>query len=140
MEAKLRRNGEAADPRTFALFLATRGESPRLAVRLARAEIVQRADVLTHDVLAWALAAGGALEEAATEMHAALAEGTKDPRMFLHAGEIALARGRGDEAAEFFRRARIGAASLTPVERARLGATSERVADAAFIPANVFLP
>src|SRR4029077_1767075 len=38
IEAQLRQHGAASDPRTFAIFLATRRESPDIALRLARAE------------------------------------------------------------------------------------------------------
>ena len=57
VETQLRSRGESADPRTFALFLATRGEDPVTALRLAREELNNRQDVLTRDALAWALAA-----------------------------------------------------------------------------------
>ncbi|HKX36924.1 MAG TPA: tetratricopeptide repeat protein, partial [Rhizorhapis sp.] len=56
-EAELRRRGAAADARTFALFLATRREQTELTVSLMRHELEERADVFTHDALAWSLAA-----------------------------------------------------------------------------------
>ena len=74
MEAKLSARGEAADPRTFSLFLATRGENPNDAVRLARAELLNRSDVFTQDALAWALAASGDSAGAEAAIQAALAE------------------------------------------------------------------
>jgi tetratricopeptide (TPR) repeat protein len=87
--ANLRKHGAVADPRTYSLFLATHGDQPELAVRLAKEELRQRGDVFTHDALAWALAAAGHLEEARTHMAAALAEGTVDARLFFHAAMIA---------------------------------------------------
>lgn len=121
-ETALRARGEVSDPRTFALFLATRDEDPAQAVRLARAELENRGDVFSHDALAWALAASGDWPAAAAEMKAALAEGTRDARLLLHAGEIAAARGEKDAAARYFAEARPLAAGLTPSERARLTA------------------
>ncbi|MBI4626018.1 MAG: tetratricopeptide repeat protein [Verrucomicrobia bacterium] len=121
IESELRARGAQADPRTLALFLATRGDAATDAVRLARDELANRGDVFTHDALAWALAASGDAAAADAEMRAALAERTQDARLFWHAGEIALARGATMEADEFFRKARPLAATLTPSERGRLG-------------------
>jgi hypothetical protein len=89
-------------------------------VLLARAEVRERGDVFSHDALAWALAADGDLEGAAKHMRAALAEGTIDARLFLHAGEIALARGEPEAAQTHFAQARAGANTLTPSERTLL--------------------
>ena len=59
VEAQLCQRGASSDPRTLALYLATRHESPETALRLARAELDSRSDVFTHDALAWSLAAAG---------------------------------------------------------------------------------
>lgn len=120
VESELRRRGAASDPRTFALFLATRHEEPPTAVLLARTELENRADVLSHDALAWAFAANGDYAAAEPEMRAALAEQTHDARLYLHAGEIMQARGRGEEAAKFFAEAKPLAGTLTPAEGALL--------------------
>ena len=125
VEGLLTGGGERSDPRTLALYLATRGEQPAVAVRLAREELANRADVLTHDALAWALAANGELPAAEAEMRAALAEKTRDARLLFHAGEIALARGDRAAAQEFFARAQPDAGTLTPSERARLATRLE---------------
>ena len=120
LEVTLRARGAAADPRTLALFLATRGEQPAVALRLAREELARRADVLTRDALAWALLAHGEPAAAAGAMHAALAEHTRDARLFFHAGEIALANGELAAAQRHFADAQALAATLTPSERALL--------------------
>ena len=130
IEAMLKTRGAASDPRTTALFLATRGVEPATAVRLAREELENRGDVFSHDALAWALVASGEVAAADGEMRAALAEHTADARLFFHAGEIALARGARAEAEKFFAQARPLAAALTPAERARLGS---HAADAAAV-------
>jgi tetratricopeptide (TPR) repeat protein len=121
-EALLTSNGETTDPRTLALFLATHGRQTNLAVRLARAEIGDRADVFSYDALAWALAASGDLNGADIAMQRALSEGTRDARVFFHAGEIAWSRGRFEDAKKHFAAALPLAAALTPTERARLQA------------------
>jgi tetratricopeptide (TPR) repeat protein len=126
-EAAIGRRGAGDDPRTLALFLATRGTDATRAVALARAELRERGDVFTHDALAWALHAAGDTAGADAAMRTALREGTVDARLALHAGEIAAAAGRGAEAAEQFRRAEAAAGTLLPSERARLAAAKERV-------------
>lgn len=120
IETELAVHGETGDQRTFALFLATRGEHVATALRLARAELAERADGFTHDAVAWALAANGEFAAADTAMRAALAEGTQDARLFFHAGEIAIGRGANDAAQAHFALAWRYAGSLTPGERARL--------------------
>lgn len=120
VEAALLARGAAEDPRTFALFLATRGQDGATAVRRAREELAQRQDVFSHDALAWALARNGELAAAQAMMLTALAEGTQDARLFLHAGEIARRAGRREEAASFLEKAQAAAGTLTPSERALL--------------------
>lgn len=119
-ERMIKTHGEAGDPRTLALFLATRGEAAGDAVRLAREELTHRADVLTHDAVAWALAAHGDVAGAQAEIALAGAEHTRDARLLWHAGEIALAAGDHAAADRAFASARPLAATLTPSERTRL--------------------
>jgi hypothetical protein len=69
----------------MAVYLATRGESPEIALRLAKEELRSRGDVFTHDAYAWSLAAAGRLTEAQREMELALNQGTEDGRLFFHA-------------------------------------------------------
>lgn len=120
VEEEIKGHAEASDPRTLALFLATRRVDTAKAVRLAREELTNRGDVFSHDALAWALAASGDSAAAGAEMEQALAERTKDARLFLHAGEIALSGGRREAATDFFRRALPLANTLLPGERALL--------------------
>jgi len=120
VEAELERRGEASDPRTFSLFLATRGGSSAEAVRLARAELANRADVFTQDALAWALASAGDYAGADAAMRDALSARTKDARLFLHAGEIAMKRGEPDSAKSYFGEAAKYSDTLTPGEKTLL--------------------
>jgi tetratricopeptide (TPR) repeat protein len=120
VEAELLRSGAAADPRTFALFLASTGRDAGEAVRLARAELANRSDVFTHDALAWALAAAGRLEEARPHAEHALSEGTRDARLLYHGGALAAAAGRREDARRLFLEAATLERLLLPSERADL--------------------
>jgi len=117
VETRLRSRGATSDPRTFALYLATRGEEPSLAVQLAESELQQREDVFTHDALAWALAAAGRIEEAGTQMTLALAEGTGDARLLFHAAVIAARAGRTEDATQWFTKVAVMMDLLLPSEQ-----------------------
>jgi len=117
VEGLLRRRGATSDPRTLSLYLATRGEETDLAVRLAEQELNTRGDVFTHDALAWALSAAGRHEEAHARMQHALATGTIDSRLLLHAAVIASRAGATNEAQELFARADFVKSLLLPSER-----------------------
>jgi tetratricopeptide (TPR) repeat protein len=129
VEAQLCQRGAASDPRTLALYLATRRESPETALRLARAELDSRSDVFTHDVLAWSLAAAGNLAEAQSEMLRALAEGTQDARLFFHAGIIASQAGHSADAERWLRKASDLSHLLLPSERNELQNAAARGAE-----------
>jgi len=116
IESRLVADGMAEDPRTVALFLATHGRDPATAVRLATAELKNRSDVITHSTNALALAAAGRIGEAITHERAALAEGTVDARLLLHAGRVA-ALARQPDAADLLRRASRLTPLLLPSER-----------------------
>jgi tetratricopeptide (TPR) repeat protein len=120
IEAQLRQHGAVSDPRTFAIFLATRRESPETALRLAQAEFDSRSDVFTYDAFAWALAAAGKFTEAQSEMERALAEGTEDGRLFFHAAMIASQYGNGDKARRWLEKASGLSHLLLPSERNEL--------------------
>ena len=120
IEVQLRKHGANSDPRTMALFLATRHENPATALRLARTELGSRSDVFTHDALAWSLAAAGNLAEAHSEMHRALAEGTEDARLFFHAAMIASQASHAADAERWLRKASELSQLLLPSERNEL--------------------
>jgi tetratricopeptide (TPR) repeat protein len=119
-EARLVREGPASDPRTLALFLATRGREPETALRLADRELETRADVFTLDARAWALAANGRAKEARAVMQRALAEGTADARLFYHAGVIAARANDRAAARRWLGKAAVIRQMLFPSERAEL--------------------
>jgi tetratricopeptide (TPR) repeat protein len=116
VELELGTGGAAADPRTLSLYLATRRTNPDEALRLAEEELRTRADVFTLDAHAWALAAAGRVVEAREVMGRALAEGTEDARIFLHAGVIHAAAGQRREAMRWLSRAERLRATLLPSE------------------------
>jgi tetratricopeptide (TPR) repeat protein len=124
---KLLRSGAANDGRTTALYLATARLSVEEALRLARAELQQRQDVHSHDALAWALAANGEYAAAEIAARSALAEGTRDPRMFLHAGIIAEKRGNLAEATALLSKAASFDDTLLPSEHRQLDESRARL-------------
>jgi Flp pilus assembly protein TadD len=143
VEAQLRQRGASSDPRTLALYLATRHESPEMALRLARAELDSRSDVFTHDALAWSLAAAGKLTDAQSEMQRALAEGTQDARLFFHAGIIASQAGLAADAERWLRKASELSHLLLPSERNELQTAergAEKKASVASNPKETFSP
>jgi tetratricopeptide (TPR) repeat protein len=123
VEESLKSTGAQNDPRTLALFLATRGDQAELAVKLAQQELQSRADIFTHDALAWALAAAGRPAEAWPHMEKALAEGTIDARLFTHAGVLAAKLGRTTNAQSWLNKARDLQRMLLPSEQLQLAAT-----------------
>jgi tetratricopeptide (TPR) repeat protein len=74
--------------RHLALFWADRGTDLDAALKLARHERSERADVFTEDALAWCLFKKGMLDEARASIERALRLGTRDARMLYHAGMI----------------------------------------------------
>ena len=75
------------------------------ALDLARKELDVRRDIYTYDVLAWALYKNGKVGEALPAMTEALRLGTKDARLFFHAGMIHQAVGDAQKAREFLEKA-----------------------------------
>ena len=103
--AEVRRRGAQGDARTLSLFLATRGEAPEQALRLAQAERRLRGGPYTDDMLAWALLRAGKPAEAQAAIAPALALGLRDASLWYHAGAIAIANGDPAAGAELLRRA-----------------------------------
>jgi len=125
VETQLVAKGPVTDPRTCSLYLATRRTNSELAVRLAREELAARADVFTHDALAWALAAAGKSDEAQSHLRLALAQGTQDARLAFHAAVITAQAGKLDEAGAWFEKAGALKFQLHPSEQAELQSTAK---------------
>jgi tetratricopeptide (TPR) repeat protein len=90
IRAELEQKG-AADPRTLALFLATKNLQTGRALQLALEERKTRDDVYTEDTVAWALYRAGRMQEALQAANSATKLGTRDARLWFHAGAIRLA-------------------------------------------------
>ena len=116
VEREIATGGAAADPRTVSLYLATRRTDTDKALALAEEELRTRADVFTLDAHAWALASAGRVAEARDVIGRALAEGTEDARLFLHAGVIHAALGQRREARRWLNKAERLSATLLPSE------------------------
>jgi tetratricopeptide (TPR) repeat protein len=140
VEENLRRHGAAEDPRSFALFLTTRGETNEIALRLAQSELDSRRDVMTYDALAWALAGMGRISEAQSEMERALSEGTEDARLFFHAAVIASRNGRSTEARQWFEKTSRIAHMLLPSERKRFQTALAEIAQRTPVAASATAP
>ena len=121
VEAIAQLAGEAGSvyDRGLSLYLSDHGLDPDRAVTLARDELAVRADVYGHDTLAWALLNAGDAAGADTAMRSALTAGTRDARLWYHAGLIALANGRSSEAATSLGSALALGPALDPVARQR---------------------
>jgi tetratricopeptide (TPR) repeat protein len=125
VEAVLKRTGAQNDPRTFALFLATRGDEIELAIELAQRELQSRADIFTHDALAWAFTAAGRFDAARPHMEKALAAGTIDARLFTHAGLLEAKLGHSTTAESWLTKARSIQHMLLPSEQEQLAAAMD---------------
>ena len=75
------------------------------AVQAARTELEVRRDIHGYDALAWALYKAGKLEDALAPMTEALRLGTRDARLFFHAGMIHRGLGHTEQARTFLARA-----------------------------------
>lgn len=120
VEAELAVRAIGDDPRTFSIFLSTRGEQTAKAFKLAEDELQNRRDVFTLDALAWAQLAVGKNSEAWQTMQSALATGTQDARLFLHAAVIAAKANQTAEAQRYFKRVSALQSTLLPSEKERL--------------------
>lgn len=113
--AVARADGSVYD-RQLVLFAADHGREVEAAVQAAAAELEVRTDVYGFDTYAWALFKAGRVGEAAEASAEAMALGTPDPRIEYHAGMIAAAAGRLDDARALLERADAGRAALPPLQ------------------------
>ena len=105
--------------RQLILFAADHDLDPQRAVAAAATSLEERRDVYGFDASAWALYAAGRIDEAAEAADHALALATPDPRLAYHAGMIALADGRTEDARALLGTAVAGRAALPPLQAAR---------------------
>lgn len=79
--------------RQLANFYSDHGLNLEQALELALAELNSRKDIYGYDAVAWAHYKNGNFEEAQTLIGQALALGTRDARLYYHAGMISFALG-----------------------------------------------
>jgi tetratricopeptide (TPR) repeat protein len=91
--------------RELASFYADHDMKLDDALALARLELEIRHDIYGYDILAWTLYKTGKPEEAVAPMTEALRLGTKDAKLFFHAGMIYRSLGQADKAKDFLARA-----------------------------------
>ncbi|MCB1211229.1 MAG: tetratricopeptide repeat protein, partial [Verrucomicrobiales bacterium] len=114
--AKLKEVGQRGDPRSYAIWLSTSGIETDEALDLAKAEMMARRDTFSWDALAWAQSAAGETVAAQISIRHAMAEGTRDARLLMHAGIIALRVGDA-EASGLLNQAQQMRAQLLPSEQ-----------------------
>jgi len=102
---KLSKLNRALYNRELAYFYADHDIKLTEALELAKRELDYRKDVYAYDLLAWSLYKNGKLAQARDAIDEALKLGTKDAKLFYHAGMIYRALRAGEKAAEFLSRA-----------------------------------
>lgn len=91
--------------RELALFWADHDMNLDKALETAKDERKKRKDIYTSDVLAWTLYKKGNFTEAKNEMDEAMRLGTRDARLYFHAGMIALALDNDEKGKEYLKEA-----------------------------------
>jgi tetratricopeptide (TPR) repeat protein len=102
---KVARAGNEKTNRNLALVYADQGRNLARALELAQEELKVRGDVYTYDALAWVLYKNAKYEEAGQAAAKALQWKTPEPAFYYHAGMIAKARGKKEEALQQLQRA-----------------------------------
>jgi tetratricopeptide (TPR) repeat protein len=104
-KALLESNRKDNANRKLVFYYADHAQQPARALTVAQQEYAWRHDVYTLDAYAWALHVNGRDAEARKQIETALAVGIRDPRLFLHAGEIALKVGDVPAAKSYLKQA-----------------------------------
>jgi tetratricopeptide (TPR) repeat protein len=102
------RVGQAAQEkanRNLAIIYADHDWNTPRALELAKNELDVRGDIYTYDALAWAFYKNHQFSEADEAMKKAMRFRTPEPSFYYHAGLIANALGRKDEAKEMLKKA-----------------------------------
>ncbi len=99
-----RANNQAAN-RGLAVVYADHDRQLPRALELAQAELNVRQDIYTYDALAWVLYKNNQHAEAWAAMTKALRLGTPEPSFHYHAGMIAKAMGRAEDARKHLEKA-----------------------------------
>lgn len=89
--------------RQLAMFWADHDQKLDEALQIVERERANRADIFTCDALAWALFKNNRIDEASNAIEEALRLGTRDGRIFYHAGMIYNAAGDRAKAKKFLK-------------------------------------
>lgn len=103
--ARLSKLSGALYNRQLAIFYADHDLKATEAYALAKKEYETRRDIYGADALAWAALKAGKLDEAQSAIKEALKLGTKDAKLFYHAGMIHRAAGDNRTAKDYLERA-----------------------------------
>jgi tetratricopeptide (TPR) repeat protein len=114
-----RSSGERTN-RNLALLFADHDRNLDRAAELAGNEIKVRPDVYTHDAFAWVLYKQKRFAEAEQSAEKALALKSPEPAFYYHAGLIAAALGKSEEAATRLKRAMELNPLFDPIQSTRL--------------------
>jgi tetratricopeptide (TPR) repeat protein len=93
------------DERDLAYFYADHDIKLNESLELAKMELEERKDIYAYDLMAWTLYKNGKPQEALTAITEALKLGTKDAKLFFHAGMIYYRLGEAERAKIYLRRA-----------------------------------
>jgi tetratricopeptide (TPR) repeat protein len=91
--------------RQLALFWADQDINLDEALAVAQREFSVRKDIYASDLLAWCLFKKGRIDEAKAAIAEAMRLGTKDPRLFYHAGMIHMAGGNKKDGKKYLQTA-----------------------------------
>lgn len=91
--------------RQIAMFYADHDRKLDEALKLVQSEISVRKDIYGYDALAWCLYKNGKIAESVTAIRQALTMGTKDAKIFYHAGIIFSAAKQNAEAKKYLKMA-----------------------------------
>ena len=117
--------------RLIALFHADHDSKLEDAYQSAAAEYSARRDVYGADAVAWTALKSGRLTEAQSSIREALRLGTRDAKLFYHAGMIALASGDTASARDFLQRALTLNPHFDPIQATNARKALERCAPGA---------
>jgi tetratricopeptide (TPR) repeat protein len=127
--ARLNALGGLLYNRQQALFYADHDLKPQEAYENATKEYAVRRDIYGADAVAWTALKAGKLAEAQVAMREALRLGTRDAKLFYHAGMIARAAGNNVSARDYLKRALSLSPQFDPLQalvaKERLNASPE---------------
>jgi tetratricopeptide (TPR) repeat protein len=120
---KLSQLDKTQGDRSIALIYADQERNLDRALDLVQLELAVRGDVYTYDALAWVLYKNRQYEQAEKAIEQALSLGTTEPLFYYHAGMIAYARGRKEDASKHLKHA----LGMNPKFHIRHAAKAERM-------------